>query len=102
MSNKCNGCKFFQRYRGQKFGSCNNDMLFQYAEDKSDLENFDSDSLILMGDDITPVVGENYSCFLFEPKQKSYEGMPNPTKDFKGHHTQGYHPPAQQKRMNND
>ena len=63
MSNTCNKCKYFSKYRGLEFGPCNNDNLFQYADNKEDLASIDPDNLIIMGEAI-PVVGIKYFCDL--------------------------------------
>ena len=90
----CSSCKYFSKYRGINYGQCNNDNVFQYADNKDDLKNFSDDSLIIMGNAVT-VVGTNYWCGAYMSRKD--KDIPTETKDFKKH--SGFTPASERKHM---
>jgi hypothetical protein len=89
----CRNCKHFSKYRNLDFGSCNNDAVFQYADNKEDLAGFNNDMLILMGRAV-PVVGINYFCELFEDRKDKKVFIEEKKAKFA---TKGFKPPAASK-----
>jgi hypothetical protein len=89
---RCATCKFFKKYRGVEKGTCENDDVFQYADSKSDLDNIDNESLIIMGNAVA-VVGTNYFCGRYvSRKEKNSLSVAN---EFQ--HSGGYTPSAEKK-----
>jgi len=70
--------------------------MFQYAENKEDLKEIGSDTLVIMGEG-TPIVGVNYHCQHYIARNSKKDKSLTSTSDFterKG----GYNPPAKNKR----
>lgn len=88
----CANCRHFSKYRGINYGQCNNDDVFQYADNKEDLKNFNNDSLIIMGNAVT-VVGTDYWCGAYVSRKE--KESPTETKDYR--RNAGFTPPAERK-----
>ena len=92
----CKNCKFFKKIRNHSFGDCNNDTMFQYAEDRADLVNIGSDALVILGEGI-PIVGIDYGCQHWYGRGNKEDKSLTPTNDFSTNY-KSYDPPAKHKR----